>query len=145
MSIRQVCARQVDLAEPRESVQVAAARMNARNVGSLVVVNEQTRPVGIVTDRDLTVKVVAQGLDPFTTFVGDVMTICPQAVSDDASIEEALTAMRAGPFRRLPVVDQSGQLVGVVSVDDVLELLAEEFCQIGLLLRRESPAMLARI
>lgn len=144
MSIRRVCARQVDLAEPRECTQVAAARMNARNVGSLIVVNETGHPIGIVTDRDLAVKVLAQGLDPFTTLVGDVMTSCPRAISEESTIEEALAAMRAGPYRRLPVVDPDGKLAGVLSVDDVLELLAEEFAQIGLLLRRESPAILAR-
>lgn len=143
MTIGRICSREVDLAEPRECAQVAAARMNARNVGSLIVINELGKPVGIVTDRDLAIKVLAQGLDPFRTLVGDVMSCCPHAVEEETSIEAAIAMMRSGPFRRLPVVNADGRLVGVLSVDDILEILSDEFSQIGLLLRRENPAVLA--
>ncbi len=96
-------------------------------------------PLGIVTDRDITVRVVAAGLDPLDTEVGDVMTRAPRCIGEETSIESAPALMRAGPHRRLPVVDDSGQLVGVVCLDDILDLLAEEFSQIGGLLKRESP------
>lgn len=142
MSVGRICVRSVDLAEPAELVQVAAQRMNDRNVGTLVVLDNQQRPIGIVTDRDLALRVVAKGLAPQSTTVGQVMTECPETVGEDTSIEAALTVMRAGPYRRLPVVDDDGRLVGLVSVDDVLDLLAEEFSEVRQLLARESPSVL---
>jgi CBS domain-containing protein len=84
-------------------------------------------------------RVLATGLDPNTTAVGDVMTRAPTTVPEDASIESALSLMRSGRFRRLPVVDAEGKLIGLLSLDDVLMLLAEEFTQIGSLLERETP------
>ncbi len=143
MTVGRVCVREVDLAETQESVQVAAARMNDRNVGTLVVVSPEGEPIGIVTDRDLAIRVVAHGRDPLSTRVGEVMTQCPVSVHEETPLEEALREMRRGPFRRVPVVDRAGKLVGLLSLDDILDLLAEEFGQIRELLSRESPAGLA--
>jgi CBS domain-containing protein len=145
MSVGRICVREVDLAESGESVHVAAKRMHARNVGTLVVVNERQEPIGILTDRDLALRVVGAAKDPCTTVVSEVMTGHPATLPEDAPIESALTAMREGPRRRLLVVDGDNKLVGLLSLDDVLELLSEEFGQIGELLRRESPARLAQI
>ena len=145
MSAGRICVREVDLTEADESAQVAAQRMNDRNVGTLVVRDEEGAPVGIITDRDLAVRVVGRGLDPLTTTVGELMTGCPQTVEEETSLEAALSVMRSGPFRRLPVVDRDGRLVGLLSLDDILDLLTEEFKEIGELLRREGPASLASI
>jgi CBS domain-containing protein len=143
MSVGRICVRTVDLADLDESVQVAASRMNTRNVGSLVVIDEQKSPVGIVTDRDLAIRVVAKGLDPNTTTLESVMSVLPDSVSEDASIESAIAAMRRGPYRRLPVVDDQNRLIGLISLDDILDLLSEEFEEIGKLVRREGPNALA--
>lgn len=143
MFVGQICVREVDTADPGEPVQAAAARMNDRNVGSLVVLNDLREPIGIVTDRDLTLSVLARARDPYATKVRDVMTVFPRTVCQDDTIEDALCAMRSGPFRRLPVVDARGKLVGLVTLDDILDLLAEEFGQISRLIRCESPAALA--
>jgi CBS domain-containing protein len=140
MTVGRVCVREVDLAEPHEPVQVAAARMNDRNVGTLVVVGSQGEPIGIVTDRDLAIRVVAYARDPLSTRVAEVMTQCPVSVHEDTPLEEALREMRRGPFRRVPVVDSAGKLVGLLSLDDILDLLAEEFGMIRELLSRESPS-----
>jgi CBS domain-containing protein len=113
--------------------------MHQRSVGALVILNESTEPTGILTDRDLIVRVMAKGLDPNMTTIADVMTMEPKTISEDASIESAMSLMRRGGFRRLPVVDANGKLVGLLSLDDVLMLLAEEFSQIGQLLERETP------
>jgi CBS domain-containing protein len=123
-----------------ETVQAAAARMRERRVGTLVVVDGLGRPEGLVTDRDLAVRVVADARDPARTTVGEVASAAPTTVLADASIESALGSMRAGRMRRLPVVDDTGRLVGIVTLDDVLELLAEELGLIGGLLAREAPA-----
>ncbi len=143
MSVGRICVREVDLADADESVQVAAQRMHARKVGTLVVLDSEKRPTGILTDRDLTVRVLAEGRDPFHTRVGDVMTRSPKTVREETPIEEALALMRAGQFRRLPVVDAEGALVGLVSLDDILDLLAEEFREIGRLVQEEGPESLA--
>lgn len=143
MSVGRICSREVDIAQPGESAQAVAQRMHARKVGTLVVVNADRQPVGIVTDRDLAVRVVAQGRDPTQTTIGEVMTRSPATVRADTAIEDALRTMRVHQCRRTPVVDGDGKLVGVLSLDDILELLTEEFRAIGDLLREESPRSLA--
>jgi len=139
MSVGRICVREVDIASPEESAQAAAERMSSRAVGSLVVVDEARRPVGMLSDRDLTVRVLAKSKDPRQTKVGEIMTAAPETVKDDTPIEQALAVMRRGPCRRLPVVDVDGKLLGLLSLDDILDLLAEEFRDIGVLLQRESP------
>ena len=89
------------------------------------------------------IRVVSNGRDPFETLVRDVMSKAPAAIHEDTSIEEALSHMRSGPFRRLPVVDSAGKLIGLISLDDILELLSEEFREIGQLVRREGPMSFA--
>jgi len=139
MSVGRLCVREVDTASPEEPVLFAAERMHQRAVGSLVVVNETAQPVGIVTDRDLVSRVMAKGRSPTDTFVGEVMTPAPRTVTEQTSIESALSIMRSGRFRRIPVVDHDHKLVGLVTLDDVLMLLAEELTNIGQLLERETP------
>lgn len=143
MTVGRICSRQVDLADLDESARAAAQRMLQRQVGSLIVVDGMRVPVGIVTDRDLVVKVMAKGLSPDEAAIRDAMTANPHYVHEDTAIEDALRLMRAGGHRRLPVVDGDGRLIGVVSVDDVLMLIAEEMQAIGRLLHRESPTAIA--
>ncbi len=143
MSVGRICIREVHLTELEETVQAAAQRMKSRGVGTLFVQNENAQPIGILTDRDVAIRVVSEALDPVKTTVADVMTKAPGSISEDAPIETALSRMRAGPYRRLPVVDKEGKLVGVVSLDDILDLLCEEFAEIGQLLRTESARPVA--
>jgi CBS domain-containing protein len=114
--------------------------MRDRSVGTLLVLGEAGEPLGIITDRDIVVRVVAEGKSPHATRVRDVMTPRPRTVTEEAPIETAVAQMRSGAFRRIPVVDRAGKLVGIVSLDDVLALLAEELVDIGLLLDKESPS-----
>jgi CBS domain-containing protein len=139
MTVGRICQRDVDLAGADESVWQAAERMHQRTVGTLVVLDEAKKPIGMVTDRDLAIQVIAERRDPYTTSVGEVMTKTLKTVSENDSIEAALSLMRSGAFRRLPVVDANGTLVGIVTFDDILMLLAEEFGQIGQLLERQTP------
>ena len=143
MSVGRICVRTVDLADLDETAQVAGSRMNTRNVGTLVVIDDQKSPVGIVTDRDLAIRVVGKGLDPNTTMLESVMSGLPDSVTENTSIESAIATMRRGPYRRLPVVDDQNRLIGLLSLDDVLDLLSEEFEEIGKLVRREGPNALA--
>ena len=139
MSIGRICCRHVDLATADEPVVDAARRLGTQRVGTLVVLNVAKEPVGVVTDRDLVLRVLAAGRDPQTTKIGEIMTQQPKVISEDSPVEAALALMRAGGVRRLPVVDHEGRLVGIVSLDDVLALLAEEFAHIGGILERQQP------
>jgi len=144
VSIGRICEREVDTASAEESVQAAAQRMGTRHVGTLIVVDEQHTPVGVVTDRDIAIRVVAQGRDPHRTSVGEVMSADVLTIPQEIEVEKALTLMRAKTVRRLPVVDEQGHLVGVVSLDDILTLLAREFRELSQLLSEETPDSLRR-
>ena len=144
MSIGRICAREVDTARAEESIQAAAQRMGTRQVGTLIVVDEQHTPIGVVTDRDVAIRVVAQGRDPHRTSVREVMSDDVSTIPQETEVEKALSLMRAKTVRRLPVVDGAGQLVGVVSLDDILTQLAREFRELGQLLSEETPDSLRR-
>ncbi len=144
MSVGRICTRVVDLADPEETVQAAAQRMWERKVGTLVILNPAKEPVGLLTDRDLVVRVLAQGKDPRQTFVAEVMTRDPRTVTEETPIEHALSLMRSGAFRRVPVVRADGTLAGLVSLDDILSLLAEEFREVGALVEKEMPSGVER-
>jgi CBS domain-containing protein len=139
MSVGSICTRSIDLADAEETIQAAAYRLRERRVGTLVILDRSNKPVGILTDRDLVTRAVAQGKDPCQTHVGEVMTRNLTTISEAAPIEQALSLMRSGSFRRLPVTASDGSIVGMVTLDDVLSLLAEEFADVGALLAKELP------
>jgi len=143
MTIDRIYQRDVDTASKHETVPTVAQRMESRNVGSLVVLDEGGYPVGIVTDRDLALRVLAHRLDPEETAVADVMTRDPHALAEDTTIEEAVRAMRSHGVRRMPVVADDGRLRGVVSLDDVLTRLADALGHVRALIAETSPASLA--
>jgi len=143
MTVGQICNREVDTAEPHESVRAAAQRMGSRSVGTLLVLDGARRPVGIVTDRDLAVRVVAAGRDSNHTRVSDVMSAEPHTVSELAPIEDAIAIMRTHGVRRVPVVSPQGALVGMVTLDDVLSMLAEDLWSMRRVVQKSSPAVLA--
>jgi CBS domain-containing protein len=137
MSVGRICTRVVDLADEEETIKTAAQRLQERNVGTLVILDRKNKPVGILTDRDLVVRSMALGQDPRQTIVGEVMTRNPRTIAETAPIEQALGLMRVGRCRRLPVTGPDGTLVGLVSFDDILGLLSEEFSQVGTLVEQE--------
>ena len=143
MTIGRICTRSVDLAERDEIVWRAAERMHHRAVGALLVLDESRRPIGILTDRDIVERVVSVARDPMATRVEEVMTTPVVTAREHSSIESALELMRQHAIRRLAVVDDDGTLVGFVSLDDVLMLLADEMAKIGKLISRQTPAALA--
>lgn len=139
MSVGRICTREVHLADPDEPVAAAARRMGEQAVGSLVVLDDDRRPAGVVTDRDLVLRVLAAGRDPCTTTVAEVMTRRPRVLSEETPIEQALSLMRGLAVRRVPVVGADGRLVGLVTLDDVLSLLAEELAAAGEVVTRQAP------
>jgi CBS domain-containing protein len=129
----------VATATPEESVRVAARRMVRNDVGTLVVVEGGgvNRPIGVVTDRDITIRCVAAELDPDHTPISSVMSAPVHAVEEHTPIEQAVTRMASGGTRRLVITGDQGRLVGLLSLDDVLGLLVEEAASIGRLLETQ--------
>ena len=124
MSIDRFCVHKVVTIHPSATVATASARMAMENVGALVVV-EDRKPVGIVTDRDLVLRVLAKGHLAAETEVRAVMTPDPVCINNDAPLEGAISRMRAHRFRRLVVVNDQQEVVGIVALDDIIELVAE--------------------
>jgi CBS domain-containing protein len=117
-----------------ESVQGAAMLMRKHHVGDLVVVDQAEGdrvPVGIVTDRDIVVSVIALGLDPAGLQVGDIMTDDLLTASEHDDVYETIERMRFRGIRRVPVVNAVGGLVGIISADDLLEFLADEMGELS--------------
>jgi CBS domain-containing protein len=141
MSVGKICSRVLATASPDESVRAAARRMAEYEVGDLVVldVDRHSRAIGIVTDRDIVIRCIAATLDPDQTRVADVMTAPAQAVSETMSIENALSKMANAGTRRLVVTGDGERVLGILSVDDVLDLITEETGAIGRLLERQKP------
>ncbi len=118
----------IDITED-ESVQRAAELMRKYHVGMLVVTgygDTEHAPVGVVTDRDIVVETTAEGIDPEEVTVGDIM--CDEVVmaAEGDEVPDVLEMMRKKGIRRLPVVDTKGTLVGILTVDDLLQLCAED-------------------
>ena len=129
LKIRDVAVHQPVTARVSESIGTCARRMHDEHVGCLVVVEQNDGsefPVGMLTDRDIAIEVVAFGLDPATMTAGDVMTERPAVVEEDDDLLDALAHMRERGVRRLPVVRPDGALTGMLALDNLLEALGEE-------------------
>jgi len=140
MAVGEICNREVVFAEKVLSVVDAAQLMRKHHVGDLVVVEEKDgrkHPVGIVTDRDIVVEVVAAEVNPDALKVGDIMGPEVATVRESAGLFEALRYMRDKGVRRMPVVDREGGLVGILTLDDLLSLLAEEMSELAKLVSHE--------
>lgn len=143
MKIGEICSRSVVHTTRSTSIRDAAELMRYHHVGDLVLTEqggEGLRPVGIVTDRDLVVEILAKGVDPDSVTLADLVTTELVTIAEQATVFECSQLMQARGIRRIPVVDAAGTLVGIVSLDDLLEFIAEE---IGLL-SRISPRQAAR-
>ena len=108
-----------------ESIRKVAHVMRDRNVGEVVVVNAKQKPLGIVTDRDVALAVAVDEKDPDTP-VKDVISSELITIGDDEGIFNATQYIMGYQVRRLPIVDSEGKLVGIITMDDLLGLLARE-------------------
>ncbi|ACB40680.1 CBS domain-containing protein [Pyrobaculum neutrophilum] len=122
LRVSDIMVKNVVTAKENERVREVAIRMYENKVGSVVVVDDEGRPVGIVTERDL-VYVVARALAPDTP-VWMVMTEDPVVINENALVTEAMEKMRQLDIRHLPVVDSAGKLVGMVSFRDIVDFMA---------------------
>jgi CBS domain-containing protein len=141
MSVGRIATRVVATASGSERILDVARRMVEYNVGCVVVVDGGNEPVGIVTDRDIVIRGVAEELDPSETPVSVIMTSEVRSVNEATPIEQALALMGSAGTRRLVVTGNESKVVGVVSVDDVIELLVGEAESLGKLLRNEGARL----
>lgn len=140
MPIGEFCNREVIVADRNTSVLEAARLMREYHVGCLVVVESldgPRRPIGLVTDRDIVVEVVAENVAPETVKLGEIMTGKLSTIRVTDGVYDTLRYMREHGFRRMPVVNELGELAGIVSMDDYLGLLAEEMTELTRLIARE--------
>ena len=141
MTVGEICSRNVVVAPQTEMVVDAAKRMRTSHVGDLVVVDIRDGrhvPIGIVTDRDIVIGAVASDPDHINyLFVRDVMSSNPVTAFEEEEIEAALKKMHKHGVRRLPIVDGSGVLVGILTLDDVLQYLTGQQSELVALVARE--------
>ena len=141
MTIGDICTRVTVFTTRETTVAEAAKLMRQHHVGTLVVVEDvngaKRVPVGIVTDRDAVVEVMATGLDPNAITVGDIMGQELVTARENEGVLETMQIMRYKGVRRLPIVGKAGELIGIVSIDDLLEVLAEELSELAKILARE--------
>ena len=141
MTIAAICSRDPVSIRRTDSVIDAARLMRKHHVGSLVIVEVSAHgdkvPVGILTDRDITVSVTALALDPAIITVNEIMGESVLCANENAGIAETVALMREMGVRRLPVVNESGTLTGMIAADDLLALLAEELSGLAESVTRE--------
>jgi CBS domain-containing protein len=140
MPIGDYCQRDVLTARPGTSAREAAEEMRRRGVGCLVVVH-RGHPAGIVTDRDLALRILPRRLEPESVKLEEVMTKPVITIPESARVAHASRVMRSNELRRLPVVDAKGRLVGIVTSDDLLALVSTELAQLrtAIALQRPKP------
>jgi|SRR4051812_41926182 len=136
MKVADVCSRSFVTVRPGDDIAVAARRMREAHIGYLVV-TEAVMPVdaprakGVLTYRDIVIGVVARNVNPGTVFVRDVMTRDPVVIRSFDSLQAAIQMMRHVGVRRMPVIDEVGALIGVVSHDDLLGALSVELATLA--------------
>ena len=128
MTVKDYCTTAVVVTERTASVVEAARKMRAQHVGTLIVVEQRGGdqiPIGILTDRDLVVEVLAQDVSPPALAVGDVMSTELLTADEHDDVLATLTRMRGRGARRIPIVNARGALVGILTADDLVEVLAD--------------------
>ena len=138
--ISHFCTRDVVTVAAQASVVEACGLMRKHHVGAVVVVEENAagkRPLGVLTDRDIAVEVVALGLAPESLKVSEVVQRDVTTIREDAGYAETVRLMSINGVRRMPVVDQRGNLVGIITVDYVLRQIAAPLVALSDLVARE--------
>ena len=123
----------VAVVEPDTSAVMVAQLMRRHHIGALVVVDalDKNKPVGIVTDRDLVLELMAEGLDPAVFTAGDIMSVDLVKAQPEMDAMDAVQLMKKYRLRRLVIVDKAGNLAGIVTIEDVLGLLTHELAELA--------------
>ena len=136
MSVREIAQANVVTAAPNTPVRDIAGVLRTENVGCVVIV-EEAHPVGMLTDRGIALA-VAEAEDPGSLLAREVMSDDLVTVGSGTGIFELVETMESEGVRRIPVVDDAGNLDGIVTLDDVLQLLGREFANVAELIRKQS-------
>jgi signal-transduction protein with cAMP-binding, CBS, and nucleotidyltransferase domain len=140
MPIGEICNVDVICCDAKASVSDVAKLMREHHVGDVIVTGMQAQsrvPLGIVTDRDIVVEAVAPGIDLGLITAGDVMTSPLMTVDENAGLFETLELMRSLKVRRLPVVREDGTLFGIVTADDIVNLLSVELAMVSRVMAKQ--------
>jgi len=140
MSIGEFCNREVIISNREDSILDAAKLMRKFHVGDVVVVDQRGDarvPVGILTDRDIVVEIVAREADASKISVGDTMSDELLTVNENGQLTDLIEQMKGKAVRRVPVVDDNGALVGIVTEDDLVDLIAEQLNSLVGMVQRE--------
>ena len=148
MSVKELFNPNVATVESHVDAAQAAKLMRQEHVGDLVVTEQrdgQIVPIGIITDRDIVVEIIARGADPAGIAVGDAIGRDFLTLREDNGVDHALRKMHREGVRRAPVVDASGTLVGVLSIDDVIEHLASQLGEVAGVIRQQQQTEMRRL
>lgn len=140
MKVKDLCTLETQIIEKNETAQAAALAMQEAKVGSLVVVDVLPNgdlPIGIITDRDIALKVASQDVRPSMLVVEDFASETLLTVQGNEDVYDVLGKMRQKSVRRVPVVDKAGFLVGIISIDDILEFLVGELKEMTSIMKHE--------
>jgi len=140
MSAGEYCNREIVVVEKSDSVREAAKLMRERHVGDVVVVEktaEGAKPQGILTDRDIVIELLAKDVDVDSVSIGDIMSTHLVSVNEDTKLLDAINLMRDKSIRRLIVLTETGTLAGLLSVDDILEIVTEQLTSLSKLIVNE--------
>ncbi len=139
MKVGEFCNREVVIAPQEMTVLETARLMRQYHVGNVVVVEkreDQSTPVGILTDRDIVVELLAEEIDISLFSIGEVMTFELVTAGEKDDVIETIKKMKQKGIRRIPVVDENGYLTGILAVEDLIELIAEQLGDLVNLFRR---------
>ncbi len=140
MRVGEMCVRDVVIVDKEGSILDAAQLMREFHVGDVVVVEQRhgrSVPIGILTDRDIVIELIAEEVGFDAVAIKDVMSFKLITADEDESLDEAIERMRDHGVRRLPVVDGAGALVGVLGADDLIDLSAEQLVNLVSLINKE--------
>ena len=140
MKVGKACSTRPIVADAELDIIESARLMRKHHVGTLIITESDgdiSKPVGIITDRDLVVEVLPRDMNLHKIKLSDVMTGCPLTAAEDDDLYDTLERMWLKGVRRVPVVDARGNLTGILSTDDVLEVLARELSGVIKLFERE--------
>jgi len=130
MSLERFCQRPIVTIAPDKTIPEACQLLQERNIGCLLV-EEHGKLCGILTDRDIALRVTGRGKDPQLTNVGSVMTANPVRIPVTSTLHELTVLMHSQHVRRVPIVDETGRAIGIVTLDDLLVLLSDEMSDLA--------------
>lgn len=140
MTVGEYCNREVTIAKANDSIKTAIDLMRSQHAGTIVIVDDKnatSKPVGILTDRDIVLEVFAKDVDLESVTIGDIMSYDLATIKENASITDVISLMKSSGVRRIPVVDSAGALTGIIASDDVLDLVAEQISGLVGLMKKE--------